>query len=50
MLYISNQPWHISRALASQTVALERIDYRILVFFCHTLVREIDLCMQIPKV
>jgi transposase InsO family protein len=45
-IYLSNQPWHISRALASQTVALQRIDHRILVFFCNTLVREIDLAAQ----
>jgi transposase InsO family protein len=45
-IYVSNQPWHISRALAAQTVALERIDHRVLIFFCNTLVREIDLCSQ----
>ena len=45
-IYVSNQPWHISRALAAQTVALERIDHRVLIFFCNTLVREIDLCNQ----
>jgi transposase InsO family protein len=45
-IYVANQPWHISRALASHTVALQRIDHRVLVFFCHTLLREIDLCAQ----
>jgi transposase InsO family protein len=44
-IYVVNQPWHISRALASQTVALQRIDDRVLVFFCQTVVREIDLCV-----
>jgi hypothetical protein len=29
--------------LASHTVRLERIDQRVLVYFCRTLVQEIDL-------
>lgn len=38
--------WVISRALQGQWVQLERIDHRILVFYCNTPVREIDLERQ----
>jgi hypothetical protein len=30
-------------ALRLETVELKRVDQRILVFFCHTLIREINL-------
>ena len=35
--------WGISRALCGQRVQLERIDQRALVFYCRTLIRELDL-------
>jgi hypothetical protein len=35
--------WSISRALCGQRVQLERIDQRALVFYCRTLIRELDL-------
>jgi transposase InsO family protein len=35
--------WQISRLLAGEWVQLERIERRILVFYRHTLIREIDL-------
>jgi len=42
-IYIGDRPWKVSQALASHTVRLERIDQRVLVYFCRTLVQEIDL-------
>ena len=42
-IYIGDRRWKVSQALASQTVRLERIDQRVLVYFCRTLVQEIDL-------
>jgi len=43
---IGNRPWVLSRALALETVQLQRVDQRIMVYFCKTLVREIDLGAQ----
>ena len=42
-IYIGDRPWRVSQALASHTVRLERIEQRVLVYFCRTLVQEIDL-------
>jgi len=42
-IYIGDQRWRVSQALASHTVRLQRIDQRVLVYFCRTLVQEIDL-------
>ena len=42
-IYIGDQRWRVSQALASHTVRLERIEQRVLVYFCRTLVQEIDL-------
>jgi transposase InsO family protein len=42
-IYIGDQRWRVSQALARQTVRLERIEQRVLVYFCRTLVQEIDL-------
>src|SRR5262249_6348414 len=35
--------WEISRALRHQLVGLQQIEHRALVYFCNTIVREIDL-------
>jgi transposase InsO family protein len=45
-IYLGDRPWKVSRALASEIVQLERVQQRILVYFCTTLVREIDLSAQ----
>jgi transposase InsO family protein len=45
-IYLNNQAWHVSRALICQTVALEQLQNRVLVFFCNSLVAEIDLARQ----
>jgi hypothetical protein len=42
-IYIGDRRWRVSQALASHTVRLERIEQRVLVYFCRTLVQEIDL-------
>lgn len=42
-LFLENKRWEISRALADQWVALERVGHRILVRYCRTTVRELDL-------
>jgi len=42
-IYIADRPWRVSKALASHTVQLQRVDQRVLVYFCRTLVQEIDL-------
>ena len=39
-IYIGNRPWKVSQALASERVELKRVDQRILIFFCQTLVQE----------
>src|SRR5262249_16756947 len=36
--------WEISQALRHQLVGLEVIEQRALVYFCNTVVRQIDLC------
>jgi len=38
----------ISRALAGEWVQLVRIEQRVLVYYCRTLVRELDLLAPSP--
>ncbi|HEY2468949.1 MAG TPA: hypothetical protein VGI45_14075, partial [Terracidiphilus sp.] len=45
-IYIGDRSWKVSQALASHTVKLERIDQRVLVYFCQTLVQQIDLSAE----
>jgi hypothetical protein len=42
-LHLGQRKWPLAMALRHQTVELKRVDQRVLVFFCHTLIREIDL-------
>ena len=42
----SGRSWGISRALAGQWVQLIRVEQRILVYYCRSLVRELDLATQ----
>ena len=42
-LWLQGSRWEISRALAGEHVALERVGERILMRYCRTTVREIDL-------
>jgi transposase InsO family protein len=45
-LYVAGRRWEISRALAGEWVQLVRLDERILVYYCRSLVRELDLAHQ----
>ena len=45
-IYVNDVAWKVSRALRRETIQIQRLDQRILVFYCNTLVREIDLCAQ----
>jgi len=40
---LDGRRWEISRALAGEWVQLERIEHRVLVYYCRSLVRELDL-------
>lgn len=41
-IWIRPQRWEISRALAGERVQLIRLEQRILVYYCRSLVRELD--------
>jgi hypothetical protein len=41
-----DRQWKISKALCGEWVLLERIGERVLVYYCRTLVRELDLGSQ----
>jgi transposase InsO family protein len=41
-IFIDRQRWEISRALAGEWVQLIRLEQRILVYYCRSLVRELD--------
>ena len=45
-LYVNSQRWKVSLSLAKEPVRLERCQQRILVYYCNTIVREIDLAAQ----
>ena len=45
-LHLSGRRWEISRALAGEWVQLVRLEGRILVYYCRSLVRELDLTHQ----
>lgn len=45
-LCLGNQRWKVSLSLAGEPVRLERVDQRILVYYCNTLVRDLDLATQ----
>jgi hypothetical protein len=42
-LNVEGRSWEISRALAGERVQLIRVEQRILVYYCRSLVRELDL-------
>jgi transposase InsO family protein len=43
---IHDTPWRIGVALRRQYVQIQRLDQRILIFYCNTLLRDIDLAAQ----
>ncbi|MBZ5707611.1 MAG: integrase core domain-containing protein, partial [Acidobacteriia bacterium] len=45
-LTLAGENWKISRALAGEWVQVVRIESRLLVYYCTTLIREIDLTIQ----
>ena len=45
-IYIGERPWKVSQALASHAVKIQRIDQRVLVYFCRILVQQIDLSAE----
>ncbi|MGH9510944.1 MAG: integrase core domain-containing protein [Terriglobales bacterium] len=45
-LDIRNQKWRISRALAGEWVRVVRVQQRMMVFYCTTLIRELDPGIQ----
>jgi len=45
-LQLQGRRWEISRALAGEWVRIERLDGRVLVYYCRSLVRELDLVTQ----
>jgi transposase InsO family protein len=45
-LQVEGRRWQISRALAGEWVRLIRLEQRILVYYCRSLVRELDLLTQ----
>jgi transposase InsO family protein len=45
-LSVDGRHWEISRALAGEWVKLERIAHRVQVYYCRSLVRELDLTHQ----
>lgn len=45
-LYLEGRRWEISRALAGGWVQLIRVEGRILVYYCRSLVRELDVVNQ----
>ena len=45
-LDIKGRKWKISKALSGEWVQLVTLDQRLLVFFCATLIRELDPKIQ----
>ena len=45
-LQLTRRRWDISRALAGEWVQLIRVEGRVLVYYCRSLVRELDLVTQ----
>jgi transposase InsO family protein len=45
-LQLKHRRWDISRALAGEWVKVVRVNERVLVFFCRSVVRELDLATQ----
>jgi transposase InsO family protein len=45
-LRVAHRRWDISRALAGEWVQVVRVDGRALVYYCRSLVRELDLVTQ----
>jgi transposase InsO family protein len=42
-LQVNGQQWHFSRALSKQWVQIVALEQRVLVYYCNTVIRELDL-------
>ena len=42
-LQLDGRQWHFSRALSGQSVQVVSLDHRVLVYYCNTVIRELDL-------
>jgi len=42
----NGRPWKISKALSGERVQVVNVEERMLVFYCATLIRELDLGTQ----
>ena len=49
-LDIQRQKWKISRSLAGEWVQVVRMEQRLMVFYCTTLIRELDPGIQRSKI
>ncbi|QNI34936.1 IS481 family transposase [Alloacidobacterium dinghuense] len=45
-LQVGGQQWHLSRALNRQWVQIVAVEQRVLVYYCTTLIRELDFSIQ----
>ena len=45
-LNVDGRNWNISQALAGDWVQLIRLEARVQVYYCNTLIRELDLALQ----
>jgi len=45
-IQVGGKQWHFSRALSRQWVQIVAIEQRVLVYYCTTLIRELDLSLQ----
>jgi hypothetical protein len=43
---IEGRNWNISQALAGDWVQFIRLEERVQVYYCNTLIRELDLALQ----
>ena len=43
---LDGRNWNISQALAGEWVQLIQLEERVQVYYCNTLIRELDLALQ----
>jgi hypothetical protein len=49
-LDIQGRKWKVSKALSGERVQVVRVEQRLLVFYCKTLIRELDTGIQRSKI
>ena len=40
---LDGRQWHFSRALSGKSVQIVSLDHRVLVYYCNTVIRQLDL-------